>query len=54
MIKLIHKNKEYSIKKEKIIFILSKITNRKINENEIEKLMKKYHLFDKYFLENIE
>ena len=53
MIRIIHKKKEYLIKKEKIIFILTKLSNKKIKENEIETLLKKYHLLDKYFLENL-
>ena len=53
MIKIIHKKKEYLIKKEKIIFILSKIANKKIKEKEIEILMEKYHLLDDYFLKNL-
>lgn len=53
MIRIIHKKKEYLINKEKIIFILAKLSNKKIKENEIEILLKKYHLLNEHFLENL-
>lgn len=46
----------YDIKIDKILFILSKLENKNIkfeSFEQIEKLMKKYKLFDEYFLDNI-
>ena len=46
----------YEIETGKMLFILSKLENKKVefqNINQIQKLMKKYRLFDKIFLENI-
>lgn len=53
MIKIVYKNREYSIQKDKIIFVLSKLQKKKIQESEILDLMCKYKLFDEIFLENI-
>lgn len=53
MIKIKYENKIYQIEKEKLIFILEKLNNEKIKENEIEKYLEKFKLYDKYFLENI-
>lgn len=53
MIKIIHNKKVYYIEKQKILYTLKKIINADVKEEEIRELMKKYHLYDEYFLENI-
>ena len=53
MIKIVYKNKEYLIQKDKVIFVLSHLQNAKIKEEEIFDLMKKFQLYDENFLENI-
>ena len=48
--------KSYDIEIDKLIFVLSKLENKKItfeNLKQIEKLMKKYKLYDEHFLKNI-
>ena len=59
-IKIKHKSKDntesYDIEIDKLIFVLSKLENKKItfkNLKQIEKLMKKYKLYDEHFLKNI-
>ncbi len=50
------KNKIYKLEKEKLLYVLSQLSNIPINEikdEEIELLMNKYKLFDELFLENI-
>ena len=53
MVEIVFNGKKYHLDKEKLIFILSKLNNSSIKEDEIEKLMKKYQLFDEYFLKQI-
>ena len=53
MIRIVYKNKEYLIKRDRIMFVLSKLHNKNINENKIIELMEKYRLFDESFLENV-
>ena len=51
-----NKIESYDIEIEKILFVLSKLENKEINFESLEqikKLMKKYKLFDEYFLKNI-
>lgn len=47
----------FNIKLDKLIYVLSKLENNNNlkfeNQKQIETLMKKYNLFDEYFLENI-
>ena len=46
----------YEIEEDNLFFVLSKLENKKIefeNNNQIKKLMNKYKLYDKMFLENI-
>ncbi|MBR5304341.1 MAG: hypothetical protein IKU37_05895 [Candidatus Gastranaerophilales bacterium] len=52
-IKISHKNITYTIRKEKLIYTLSKLASKNIDESEILELMKKYNLFDEYFLKTI-
>jgi len=50
------KDKIYKLDNKKVIYVLSRLTNKNldnINEDEIVKLMKKYELYDEIFLENI-
>ena len=53
MIKISFNNKIYMIDKDKLKFVLTKLNNGKVNDSEILELMNKYHLYDEYFLENI-
>ena len=53
MIKINHNNIIYTINKEKLIFILSKLASKDIKESEITLLMKEYKLFDEYFLKTL-
>lgn len=53
MIKITHNKRVYHIQKEKLLYILKRISNEKINEKDIKRYLKKYHLYDEYFLENI-
>ena len=46
--------KDYKIIKSKLIFVISKLTNRNVNnESELLSAMKQFELYDSYFLENI-
>ena len=53
MIKITHNKKVYYVEKLKIIYVLKKISNKEIKEKDIRKYMRKYHLYDDYFLENV-
>ena len=53
MFKITHNNKCYSVDKDKLVYILERLTNKKVEEKEIRKLLKKYHLYDEYFLEHV-
>ncbi len=53
MIKIYHNNKVYSINKSKLIFVLSKLEDRKISELEIDEILKKFNLLDDEFLESV-
>lgn len=52
-IKISHKNTIYTINKAKLIYVLEKLTSKNVDEKEILSSMKKYYLFDSYFLKNI-
>ena len=52
-IKISHKNVIYTIRKDNLFCILSKLSSKIIEESEIIDLMKKYELFDEYFLKTI-
>ena len=46
----------FDVNIDKLIYILSKLENKKIeykNQEQIRSLIKKYNLLDKYFLKNI-
>jgi len=54
--KIKYKDKTYNINFDKVKIILSKLTNKNIeidNYDTILKLMKEYNLFDEYFLKTI-
>ena len=53
MIKIKLNNTEYTVDKTKLIFILNRLTDRKISEPEILDLLERFHLLDKDFLESI-
>ena len=53
MIKISFNNKIYKIDKDKLLYVLSKLESKDVKEDEIEKLLNKYKLYDEYFLENI-
>lgn len=52
-IKISHKNITYTINKEKLIYVLNELRQENIDESKILDLMKKYNLFDEYFLKTI-
>jgi hypothetical protein len=52
-IKISHKNITYTINKEKLIYVLNELHQENIDESKILDLMKKYNLFDEYFLKTI-
>ena len=54
MVKIFFNNKEYIIEKEKIKFILSRLYDSEINDNDILVLMEKFQLFDEDFLNNLD
>ena len=53
MIKIEFNNKEYNIEKAKLIYVLERLSDRKISDDEIFDLMKKYYLFDESFLSKV-
>ena len=53
MITISHNNKVYHIEKEKLTFVLEKLSGKTIKENEIKKLMEKFCLYDESFLKRI-
>ena len=53
MIKIPYNNKIYHINKEKLTFVLEKLSNRKVDEREIEELMQKFQLYDESFLRKV-
>lgn len=53
IMKILFDNKEYEINKEKLLYVLEKLECSKVENKNIEKLMKKFNLFDEYFLENL-
>lgn len=53
MINIYHKKKLYQIKKEKLIFVIGKLINKKIDERKIKKYLKRLNLYDENFLNNI-
>ena len=46
-------NKKYFLEKNKLIYILEKLEQKEVKEENIEELMNKYNLYDEEFLENI-
>ena len=46
-------NKKYFLEKNKLIYILEKLEQKEVKEENIEELMNKYSLYDEEFLENI-
>lgn len=52
-IKISHKNIVYTIRKNKLLYVLKKLNSKNIDEADILNLMKKYNLFDEYFLKTI-
>lgn len=56
IIEIRHNDQYYCVDKLKIIYVLSKLTNKnnsKSSDAKIIELMKKFHLIDKDFLTNI-
>ena len=54
MIKIEFNNKEYNIEKYKLVFVISKCAGRDdIKDDEIFDLMKRYCLYDDYFLSHV-
>lgn len=51
--KILFDNKEYEINKEKLLYVLEKLECSRVENKNIEKLMKKFNLFDEYFLKNL-
>ena len=43
----------YHINKEKLTFVLEKLSNGKVDEREIEELMRKFQLYDESFLRKV-
>lgn len=55
-IEITHDCKEFKVSKAKILFVLNKLTNKKLEnlkESELLSLMKKFSLMDEYFLEKL-
>ena len=53
MINITLNNKDYSIDKEKLLFVLSRIKEDEVKDEEIMELMEKYCLMDESFLKNV-
>ena len=53
MLYIIYNNKKYCIQKHKLMLVIEKLNGEKINEDEIEKYLKKFNLYDDYFLKNV-
>jgi len=53
MIIINYKKQIYQINKRKLISVLSILKNDKVEEKEINDLMKKYKLYDEFFLSQI-
>ena len=53
MIKISTKNETYNIDKTKILFILSRLNSKKVQENQINNLLEKFKLYDDYFLKSL-
>ena len=55
--KILNEYQEFDVEIKKLLYILSKLENNNDlkyeNQEQIEKLMEKYNLFDEYFLKNI-
>lgn len=55
-LRMVFKGKDYSLKIDKLLFVLSALKGEKvefINQAQIENLMQHYCLYDEHFLENI-
>jgi len=53
MLKVTHNKKVYHINKEKLSYIIERLSGEKVKEKELKKYMRKFKLYDEYFLENI-
>ena len=53
MFNITFNEKEYLIDEDKLIYVLERITQRKVLREEICILMEKYCLYDEFFLENV-
>lgn len=53
MIKITLNDKEYLINKKKLKFVLEKLKGSTVSDNEIFAVMKKFYLYDEYFLKNL-
>ncbi len=56
-VKIKFKNKNYEIDIDKILYVLSALSDKKLNKNDVKiisKLMKKFKLFDEMFLKSIQ
>ena len=54
MIKITHNKILYHIEKKKIIYILERLSNKKVEEKDIKKYMRKFKLYDEDFLGQME
>ncbi len=53
MIEIYHNKKLYQIQKEKLIFIIEKLTDKKVDERKIKKHLKRLNLYNDDFLKNV-
>lgn len=53
VIKILFNNKEYKIQKDKLMYVLEKLNCTPVKEFEIDDLMKKFKLYDEWFLGNV-
>ena len=54
MYKITYRKKTYSINPKKLIYVLSRFENLvSSKEDSIDRLLKKYDLYDEYFLEHV-
>lgn len=51
--KILFNDKKYEINKKKLLYVLDVLNGSKVECKDIEKFMKKFKLFDEYFLENV-
>lgn len=53
MIKVLYNGKEYSIDKDKLLFVLEKLNGSKVSDDEVFELMEKFCLLDEGFLDEV-